>query len=147
MSMRGRDPFDELERFFERMSQQFGESWGGNFEMTGGMGSSMSVDVADQADEIVVTADLPGFSKEDIDVRLSDNTLRIAARKEEATEAGGDQENYIRQERSRRSMSRAITLPEPVDEEGVSAKYTNGVLTVTLPKMHATGESRSISIE
>jgi HSP20 family protein len=145
--MRGRNPFDELERFFERMSQQFGESWGGNFEMTGGMGSSMSVDVADQADEIVVTADLPGFSKEDIDVRLSDTTLRIAARKEEATEAGGDQENYIRQERTRRSMSRAITLPEPVDEEGVSAKYTNGVLTVTLPKMHATGESRSISIE
>lgn len=145
--MRGRNPFDELERFFERMSQQFGESWGGNFEMTGGIGSSMSVDVADHPDEIVVTADLPGFSKEDIDVRLSDNTLRINARKEEAAERGGEQENYIRQERSRRSMSRAITLPEPVDEEGVSAKHSNGVLTVTLPKMHATGESRSISIE
>ena len=147
MSMRGRNPFDELERFFERMSQQFGESWGGDFEMSGQMGSSMSVDVADHADEIVVTADLPGYSKEDIDVRLADNMLRINARKEEATEAGGEQENYIRRERSKRSMSRSITLPEPVDEEGVSAKYTNGVLTVTLPKAQASGESRSISIE
>ena len=147
MSMRGRNPFDELERLFERMGQQFGESWGGNFEMGGSMGSSMSVDMADHPDEIVVTADLPGFSKEDIDVRLADNTLRIAARKEESTKTGGEQENYIRRERAKRSMSRSVTLPEPVDEEGVSAKYTNGVLTVTLPKMHATGESRSIQIE
>ena len=145
--MRGRNPFDELERFFERMSQQFGESWGGDFEMTSSMGSSMSIDVADHADEIVVTADLPGYSKEDIDVRLADNTLRINARKEEATEMGGEEENFIRKERSQRSMSRSITLPEPVDEEGISAKYTNGVLTVTLPKTHATGESRSINIE
>lgn len=147
MSMRGRNPFDELERFFERMSQQFGESWGGDFEMSTSMGSSMSIDVADHDDEIVVTADLPGYSKEEIDVRLADNSLRINARKEESREAGSEEENFIRKERSQRSMSRSVKLPEMVDEEGVSARYTNGVLTVTLPKTHAASESRSISIE
>lgn len=143
--MRGRNPFDELERFFDRMSRQFGESWG-EWEMGTNMGS-MSIDVADHAGEIVVTADLPGYSREDIDVRLSDKQLRIDARRQQATEQSGEEGDYIRRERTQRSMSRSVTLPEPVDEEGVSAKYTNGVLTVTLPKLHASGESRSIDIE
>lgn len=147
MSMQGRNPFEELERIFDRMSRQFEGSWG-EWEMPGGM-QEMSIDVADRADEIVVTADLPGFERDDIDVRLADNRLRIHAHREETTEETGEEGRgeYIRQERSHRSMNRSITLPESVDEENVHARYTNGVLTVTLPKLHKVEESRSISIE
>lgn len=106
---------------------------------------SMNIDVEDRDDEFVVTGDLPGFDKEDMDVKLSENTLKISANREESTEDEREGE-YIRQERSRRSVSRTVRLPEPVEEDEVNAHYKNGVLTVTLPKRHAASESRSIEI-
>lgn len=142
------NPFEQLERMFERMSRQFEEAtaeW--EPEESFGLGAlrSFDVDVADREDEFVVTADLPGFEKDDIDVRLSDRTLRIHAKREEATEA--EEENYIRRERRQRSTSRSITLPGPVMSDDVDASHTNGVLTVTIPKDTTTAEGRPIEIE
>lgn len=141
-----RNPFDELERLFERMNQQF-ERAAGDMDTGGmfGMGSA-SVDVADRDNELVVTADLPGFDKEDIDVKLSGDTLQIEAQHEEATEEG-DEAEYIRRERSHQTVSRSVTLPEQVREDDVTARYKNGVLTVTLPKVHDSSTSRSIDID
>ena len=53
----------------------------------------------------------------------------------------------MRQERSKRSVSRGLTLPEDVDESGASADFSNGVLTVTLPKAFADEDSTSIDVE
>ncbi|MGA9402410.1 Hsp20/alpha crystallin family protein, partial [Haladaptatus sp.] len=76
--MAGRkNPFDELEELFERMGRQF-ESMGDQFG-GGGMGwqpGGMSLDMADRGDEFVVTADLPGFEKDDIDISLRGDRLR-----------------------------------------------------------------------
>ncbi len=132
--MRRSNPFEEIERMFERMSRQFddmGRQWEGGVMQTGGV----NVDVADHDDEIVVTADLPGFEKEDIDVSLSERTLTIRAdhEMEDESETG----EFIRRERRSASASRTIRLPEDVDEDGASATYKNGVLTVALPKLHA----------
>ncbi|WP_227352922.1 Hsp20/alpha crystallin family protein [Haladaptatus salinisoli] len=142
---RRRNPFDEIEEMFERMSRQF-EGMGRQLE-SGGMdlqSGGMSLDMADRGDEFVVTADLPGFRKEDIDLTLRDDRLRIAAQHEEETEEGD--EEYIRKERSRRSMNRTVTLPDRVDESNVSAEYRNGVLTVTLPKADGSDESHDIEV-
>ncbi|WP_435156080.1 archaeal heat shock protein Hsp14 [Haladaptatus sp. DFWS20] len=142
---RRRNPFDELEEMFERMGRQF-EEMGGQFgggEM-GWKAGPISVDVADQGDQFLVTADLPGFEKDDIDITLRDNRLRIAAEHESEIEEGD--EEYLRQERSQRSMSRTISLPDPVDESNVSAEYRNGVLTVKLPKLGGNDESHSIDV-
>lgn len=147
MARRG-NPFDELEDMFDRMSRQF-ESVGQQFEESTESfgwqgGTQMSLDVADRGEEFVVTVDLPGFEKEDIDVRLRDDRLSIDAEREEEMEEGDGE--YLRRERSQRSVSRSVSLPEPVDGENVTAEYNNGVLSVTLPKMDGSEESREIDI-
>jgi HSP20 family protein len=148
--MTGRkNPFEDIEEMIERMSRQFEESMGGGaMEKLGGGGAS--VDVADRGDEFVVTADLPGYREEDIDVTLRGDHLQIRAESEREPSEESDEEDgrYIRKERSHRSVNRTVTFPDDVDEENVSAEFRNGVLTVTLRKMTASDEdSHSIDIE
>lgn len=143
-------PFDELERMFREMNRQIEEATG---ELGGGMAPSMGrgieVDVADRGDEFEVTADLPGYRTDDIDVTLAGRTLRIEAERERETETEeGDrgEERYVRRERRQESARRSVQLPEPVDPENVTAEYHNGVLTVTVPKMEGS-EGHRIEVE
>lgn len=126
----------------ERMSEQFEDVSRSDL----GFQRRLSVDVEDRPEKFVVTADLPGFEKDDIEVELADQTLRIAAEqeREEEVESPG---RYVRQERTQESMSRSISLPEAVEEENVEARFKNGVLTVTLPKAYGTEDTHSIDIE
>ncbi|MFW5978344.1 MAG: Hsp20/alpha crystallin family protein [Halohasta sp.] len=130
--MAGRpNPFRELDELIERMNRQFGELSGG-FESQP-MLSDVSVDVADRGDELVVTADLPGFEPDDIDLRVERESLTVSAEYEaEETEESGQ---FHRQERRRESVRRQLPLPESVEAQDASASYNNGVLTVTLPKL------------
>jgi HSP20 family protein len=139
------NPFSELERFFDRMSEQFERS-SGDWEMGWNAlpGRSMAVDLADHDDEYVLEADLPGFEKDDIDVRITDHTLHIEAEREEATET--ESENYVRRERSHRATSRSITLPSEVETDGIEATYDAGVLRVTVPKAEPLSESHRIDV-
>ncbi len=109
--MTGRkNPFEDLEQMIERMSSQFEESMGGG--MASQLGGGASVDVADRDDEFVVTADLPGFRKEDIDVTLRGDHLQIHAETEAETEEEGDEDGrYIRKERRHQSVNRTNALP------------------------------------
>ncbi|OIB55317.1 Hsp20/alpha crystallin family protein [Natrialba sp. SSL1] len=138
-----RNPFDELEEMLDRVSKQVEEGMaGGGLQVPG----SVPVDVADRHDEYVVTADLPGYDVEDIDLTLTDGTLRL-----EATRADEQEEHvegrYLRRERTRKSANRQIRLPDPVDEDAIDAGYENGVLTVRLPKESTDEESKQIDIE
>jgi HSP20 family protein len=145
--MSRRNPFDEIERMFERMNQQFSDlNERGQLPTTGGAGQSVSIDVAEQDDAYVVTADLPGYGKDDIDLSISERTLRISAEHESSSD-DTDEETYLRRERRRQSVSRAITLPEEIEENESGAAYNNGVLTVTLPKRDRSNESRRIDID
>ncbi|QLD89858.1 Hsp20/alpha crystallin family protein [Natronomonas salina] len=128
-----RNPFDEIERMFDRMSSQFDPTEGG--ALGGPLGGSVAVDVEDAGDEYVVTADLPGYDREDIDVQLAGERLTVSADHTDATTAEEDDGRYVRKERRQQSVSRTIRLPEAVDESGTEAEYNNGVLTVTLPKV------------
>ncbi|MFC5279795.1 Hsp20/alpha crystallin family protein [Halorubrum rubrum] len=137
------NPFEEIEQFFGR--SPFGEG------LTGGRGlRTADVDVAEYDDEIVVMADLPGYDREDIDVRVDDDRLVIRAERDAERETGdGDGgHRYLRRERRHESVTRTIDLPAGVEAEGAEATYRNGVLTVTLPSRrddHADG--RRIDIE
>jgi HSP20 family protein len=145
------NPFEDLEELFDRMRRQFEEATGSMEDVSvESLRSGMRVDVEDAGESFVVRADLPGFEKEEIDVRLSEQRLRISAEhSEERTEAGGESDDgrYVRQERHHSSMERVVRLPEPVDETSVSAEFRNGVLTVTLAKMESDGSGRDIEIE
>ena len=143
------NPFEELERLFERMSRQFDDAtrmWedespfgGWRTEM-----ESVSIDLAETDDEFVVTADLPGFDRDDVDIRVTDHTLRVEADREAATEER--EAEYLRRERRHESVRRSIRLPDEVDKDAVTATMKHGVLTVTLPRL-AVEEARSIDIE
>lgn len=145
MTIGRRNPFEDIEDLFDRMTQEF-ETMGRQFETEfGSLDSSVAVDVVDRDDEFVVTADLPGFEKDNIDVTLADSTLRIEAERE--TELDEEDEDYVRRERRRASANRSVRLPEAVDEDGITATYSNGVLTVTLPKISTDDGGRQIEIE
>lgn len=137
-----RNPFDEIEEMLDRVSRQVEEGMtAGGLQVPG----SVPVDVADTDDEYVVTADLPGYETDDIDLTLSDGTLRLEANRADETEHADGR--YLRRERTKTSASRRIRLPDPVDEEAVAAGFENGVLTVRLPKVSSGEDSRRIDIE
>ena len=143
---RRRNPFDDIDEFFERLSRQFEGQQGFDQDMFGmGGANRMNIDLADTDEEFVVTADAPGFEKAEIDVRVTGRQLTIEAERDERSEAGD--ETYLRSERRSESLRRTVQLPEAVNEEDVSATYKNRVLTITLPKRDPETGGKSISIE
>lgn len=148
-----RNPFDHLEELFDRLNRQFEEAartWESETE-TGGEGQfafaagGTRLDLADHDDEFAVTVDVPGYEPDDLDSRLSGDTLFISGEREsEATDERGD---YLRRERELESFSRQVTLPEPVDADGIEATVNNGVLTIRLPKLEPDESSHAIDIE
>ena len=133
-----RSPFEELEAFFDRTAAP---EWGWRQPAHG-----MAVDVADTDAEFVVTADLPGFEREDIDVTARDGVLLIRA--ERQTESDDDSRQFVRRERHTESVTRHIDLPAAVIEAEATASYQHGVLTVTLPKEYSdTEDGHRIDIE
>lgn len=156
--MTRRDPFGEIEELLERMGREF-EELGGTLDAPDAPqfpgARDVDVDVIEDADSITVLADLPGFEDDDIDVELREDALSIAATREEGREvevAGVDDDaddsdvRFHRRERRSRSVSRRIPIAEPVERDGASASYENGVLTVTLPKRSEDGGGHSIDV-
>jgi HSP20 family protein len=138
-----RNPFDEIERMLDRMGSRLEPFEEGVFE------GSVAVDVEETDDAYVVTADIPGYDREDIDVELAGDRLTLSAtHTSEAESEGGDEDegSSLRRERRERSVSRSVRLPEPTDEDGAEADYTNGVLTVTLPKETESDSGHDIPI-
>lgn len=137
-----RRPFEDLEETLERMSDRFDKA---RVEVGGEIGTA-AIDVAEWDGEFIVSADLPGYDDEDIDVRVTDHTLHIEAEHKIEEEEEKEDLNYLRKERTRTTVSRSVQLPEEVDEDNASATYENGVLTVTLPKKHASEEAHRIEV-
>ena len=89
-----------------------------------------AVDVYDDADNYVVTAELPGIDKDKLDLEIEDNVLTITA---ERGKTDGER-NYHRKEISRGTYTRSMKFSTPVDATKVKASYKDGLLEITLPK-------------
>ncbi len=142
------NPFTELTHAFERMQEQFEEiarNWNEEPLKLESSMSPVNVDLEDRDEELVLTAELPGFDPEDIEVRVTDRTLRLEAEYEETKEYEESGE-YIRQERHRASAVRSVSLPEPVETDDILASYENGVLTVRMPKSEPVTKGTKIDI-
>jgi HSP20 family protein len=133
------DPFAELERLLDRLNDAAGRGFEGPLAPA----PTPPVDLVDAGEAFEVRVDLPGVAREDVDLRLAGETLHLSADADEGSEAV----TYLKQERRRRDLDRAVELPEPVEEEAVTASLSNGVLTVTLPKVSPDEETLEIDIE
>lgn len=106
----------------------------------------MRVDVSEKDNAYEVKADIPGVKKEDINVRIDGNVVQIDAevnREKESKDKGG---KVLRSERYWGNISRTFSLAQDVDDTKVVAKYTDGVLTLELPKK-ASPESKKIAVQ
>jgi HSP20 family protein len=122
---RGRSPWTEMNRLQREMESMFGA--GGAPDLW-----APAVDVEETPDHLVFRAELPGMSREDIDVELEDGVLTIQGeKKEEQKEANV---NGLLYERRWGTFTRRFTLPRAVDGNAITANYSNGILTIQVPK-------------
>ena len=105
----------------------------------------MRLDVTENEQGYQVKADIPGVKKEDISVRIDGNVVQIEAESKTEKETRGDGEKVLRSERYYGNISRTFSLASDIDEAKVDAKYSDGVLTLVLPKK-ASMEARKIQI-
>jgi HSP20 family protein len=94
------------------------------------------VNLYDVEDELLLTAELPGTRPEDLEVLVSEGVLTLKGKRFGAE--GVMDDSYRRQERPRGPWQRSLPLPGPIQEDKLSAEFTNGVLRVRLPKSPAT---------
>lgn len=119
-------PYDEFKKIFGFMDSFFDSAFTSGFTY-----NSIRADVRESEKEYKVEAEIPGAKKEDIKIDFRDNTLLISVEHKEDNEEKND--NFIRRERRYGSASREFYL-ENVKEDGIKAKFENGILKVSLPK-------------
>jgi len=105
----------------------------------------VKVDVAEKNGAYVVSAELPGVRKEDIQVSIDGAQVTLTAEVKREKEASQD-ERVLHTERVYGKLSRSFTLPQEIDESKAEAKFKDGVLELTLPKK-AAAQRKQISIQ
>jgi HSP20 family protein len=144
--VRWNDPLGEFARLQNRINRAFGDAYGHNDEGLTSSGSWMPpVDIYQNGEhEIVLKADVPDMTREDIDITVDNGTLTIKGAKKQASDV--KEEHYHRIERNYGSFSRSFSLPQTVDTTKVGADYRNGVLTVRLP-LREEAKPRQIKVD
>ena len=103
------------------------------------------VDVSEAEQSYTIRAEIPGVKKDDINISIDGDQVAISAEIKNEKEAK-DGERVLRTERYYGKVYRAFALGQPVDEDGASAKYVEGILELTLPKK-AAAQARRITIQ
>jgi HSP20 family protein len=135
-----RDLLNEVNRYLERSNA--GDA--ANAPTNGATAEwSPAVDIEEYADKFVLYADVPGVDPKSIEVTLEKGVLTLSGVREHAVEAKGVEAR--RQERAGGRFFRRFSLPDTVDGESVTARGTNGVLEVVIPKRPA-AQPRKIAV-
>lgn len=103
-----------------------------------------AVDIKEEDNRYLISADIPGVKPEEIDVNMEDGILPIKGERESKTEE--ERDNYKRIERSYGVFYRRFTMPDNADADKISAKCEHGVLEVSIPKKE-TAQARKISVK
>jgi HSP20 family protein len=143
MVIRMRDPFTTLRAVQRAMETAMGNDWlGAATAGAAGAGAFPLVNVFNEGEDFVVVAELPGVKKEDLDIQVRADTVRIQGKKSVAYEEGA---SVHRRERSAGQFDRTVTLPAQLDAAKVTAEYRDGVLTLRLPRAE-TERARTVVI-
>lgn len=155
------DPFAELSRMEREMRRLFDDVWAERrwrgalpapkgaelpAEAKGELIGTPAVDLVDKGDTLVLRSEMPGVKKEDVKLSVTEDSITISGKVEQAKEE--KKENYYYAERTYSSWQRSIPLPVEVKPDAAKAKYENGVLEVTFPKSEkAKAKVKEIKVE
>ena len=144
------DPFREFAQIQDRLNRVFSDVYGrGASSADEGLMTTGTwlppVDIYQNGDhELVIKAELPDMTREDIDITVDNGTLVIKGEKKLSSDVKDDR--FHRMERRYGTFSRSFSLPQTVDPAKVSAEYKQGVLTVRLP-LREEAKPRSIKVD
>lgn len=122
------DPLRDLRAWqerLERLSAPHPDSW------------APPIDVYETPDRYIISAEVPGLGRDQVDLSIDDNRITIRGHRPERPPAGGDVTHYHQIERGHGPFARTFEFAEKIDPDGVSADLHDGVLTILLPKAPA----------
>jgi HSP20 family protein len=127
------DPYRDLSSFADRFNRALGTVAGRERDEELNLGTWIPpVDISEDKDRITLTAELPGFSEDQVEVQMEGGVLTIRGERKFEDEKEG--RNFHRLERSYGTFVRSFTLPNNVDRENIHASFKNGLLEIDLPK-------------
>lgn len=140
-------PFDSLlNQVFSTSFPHFSKEFGEDFFVKG---SYPKVNVINQEDKIIIEAAVPGLKKDDILIGVTDSTLTISGKKNQATDI--DENQFIRRELKRSAFKRSFNLNDNLDPDTITATHSDGILSIGIDKKTATpanpDEQRIVTID
>jgi HSP20 family protein len=143
--VRWTDPYREFVQLQNRFNRVFTEASGGTDDSPAHGSWAPPVDIYQNGDhEVVLKAEIPDMSREDIDITVEHGTLTIKGEKKLSADV--KEEQFHRIERRYGAFSRSFSLPQTVDATKVAAEYRHGVLTVRLP-LREDAKPRQIKVD
>ena len=132
------EPWSAMRQIQNEMSRVFDRAVAGAEDGSNVVTSrwTPAVDIREDSEQFVITADVPGVAPDDIEVTMENGVLTIKGERALGTETDGDN-GYRRVERAYGSFYRRFTLPDTADAESISASGKHGVLEVVIPKRAA----------
>jgi HSP20 family protein len=135
-----RDPFATLLAVQRAMDSAMQRDWFG--PLTSGRGAYPPINVLEKGEDFVIVAELPGVKKEDLNIQVKGDTVRLHGKK---VVDYADEASVHRRERVGGEFDRTLTLPAQIDAAKVTAEYRDGVLTLRLPRAESE-RPRSVTI-
>jgi HSP20 family protein len=131
-----RSPLAEIARWEQQMERRFADLFSGRITRLWDNDDSQvaepALDLYEDGNEVVVKAEMPGMTKDDIKISFADNVLTIRGEKKQEDEDRG--KDYYRSERVYGAFMRRVVLPTEVNAEKARALFKNGVLEIRMPK-------------
>src|SRR6059036_1229066 len=140
--------FEDMDRWFDNVRRTFEDRfWGGPLARWTGSDAPVReplVDLIDKGSEYVVRAEVPGVSKEDVDLTVTADGIEIRAETNGSREE--KEKNYEYRERTYQALRRVLSFPEEVKADLASATLKDGVLEVRVPKKEPTAEPKPVKV-
>lgn len=130
-----------FEDFYNMLDDFFSDNWSPRRSLSR---DTFKINVQQNDTEYLIEAELPGVSKDEIEIDLNDSRLSISVKKEE--NINEEKKNYIHRESRYSSMSRSIYLAD-AETKGIKAKLDNGVLNISVPRQEKNVRTEKIEIE
>jgi len=133
------DIFSEMERLRREMNSLFS-----NYGSSSGSSTYPLMNVYDDKDGILVTAELPGLTKEQVNITFSEGILTVSGKQQHLAKTKGM--TVVRKERSEGDFEKTLKVPTKIKQDAIKASFNNGILTITMPKAEEV-KPKTIAIE